>query len=187
MDFVPAPHHVRCSPFPPLPPPGGQETNLCSRFFCYALSCCCCCFEAREEARRANDKACHALEMEAEVVQREAAVEVKWKEIATSRRALKQVPHHCGRVDAGALESSVTGRFGVCETSAEFRRNCSQQTRRTAEPVSESLPNTFTMRFTRVFLPMLTRPKRHMACAFRRPPREKPNAGDKQAVPPNPP
>lgn len=47
--------------------------------------------EATDEARRAKEKACHALEMESEVIQREAAVEVKWKEIATSRRVLKQV------------------------------------------------------------------------------------------------
>lgn len=49
------------------------------------------CFAARDEAQRAKEKACNALEMESEVVQREAAVEVKWEEIMTSRRALKQV------------------------------------------------------------------------------------------------
>lgn len=47
--------------------------------------------EAGEESRRAKEKASRALEMEAGVVQREAAVEVKWKEITTARRSLKQV------------------------------------------------------------------------------------------------
>eukprot|EP00903_Cladosiphon_okamuranus_P006170 g6067.t1 len=47
--------------------------------------------EAREEARRAKEKACRALEMEEQVVQREYAVEVKWKELISSRRALKQI------------------------------------------------------------------------------------------------
>ncbi|CAM9279798.1 unnamed protein product [Ectocarpus sp. 6 AP-2014] len=47
--------------------------------------------EGVEESRRAKEKVCRALEMEAEVVGREAAVEVKWKEITTARRAFKQM------------------------------------------------------------------------------------------------
>lgn len=47
--------------------------------------------KAGEGARRAKDKVCRAMEMEAGVVEREAAVEVKWKEITTARRSLKQV------------------------------------------------------------------------------------------------
>ncbi|CAN0105816.1 unnamed protein product [Ectocarpus fasciculatus] len=47
--------------------------------------------EGVEESRRAKEKVCRALEMEAEVVEREAAVEVKWKEITTARRAFKQM------------------------------------------------------------------------------------------------
>ncbi|CAN0453598.1 unnamed protein product, partial [Ectocarpus sp. 12 AP-2014] len=47
--------------------------------------------EGVEESHRAEEKVCRALEMEAEVVGREAAVEVKWKEITTARRAFKQM------------------------------------------------------------------------------------------------
>lgn len=50
-----------------------------------------CSNEAREEARRARDEACRARELEAGVVEREAAVEVKWEETAGARRAVQQV------------------------------------------------------------------------------------------------
>lgn len=53
-----------------------------------------CSNEAREEGRRARDEACRAREMEAGVVEREAAVEVKWEETAGARRAVKQVRPH---------------------------------------------------------------------------------------------
>lgn len=45
----------------------------------------------REEARRANQEACRAREMEAGVIEREEAVETRWREIAAARRAVKQV------------------------------------------------------------------------------------------------
>ncbi|CAM9693051.1 unnamed protein product, partial [Hapterophycus canaliculatus] len=47
--------------------------------------------EAAQGAQRVKEKVCRAVEMEAGVVEREAAVELKWKEITTARRALKQV------------------------------------------------------------------------------------------------